>query len=54
MLGLGFAAAKRHAKRVLVIAGVGMTLAVSAVPVEAAWADPGNGHGGGVTGHKLR
>ena len=54
MLGLGFAAAKRRAKRVLVIAGVGLTLAASAVPVEAAWADPGNGHGGGVNGHKLR
>jgi hypothetical protein len=45
-----FESAKRRLKRLAVLAGVGLTLLVAAVPAQAARP---TGHGGGGRGHKV-
>lgn len=47
-----FGLAKRRIKRIVVIAGVGLTLGVSVVPADLANAK-GHGGGGGTTGRKV-
>lgn len=58
MRAVSFNSAKQLLRRTLVVAGVGLTLAVSAVPAQAAKpTSPGGSHGhnggGGGTGHKV-
>jgi hypothetical protein len=59
MVGCVYDAARRQARRILALAGVGLTLAVGALPAQAAGnqgnhaGGNGNGNGGSSTGHKV-
>ncbi len=55
MDGTVYDAARRQARRILVLAGVGLTLALGAVPAQAAGQSGthGGGSGGSATGHKV-